>query len=166
MPLDLQEEVNRMNATGIVILVIAVLVVIAIIVVVWVMGRRRRMEADRRKAAEIRQNAQDEALSAREREAKAAQAAADAQQAEVDAERLRREAAARNDEAQAARTRAGEKINEADRIDPDVTTGRRADASEHTDAGGNEHDATPHDREPGAHQAPVIDDGRVPHPPR
>jgi ribonuclease E len=110
-------------------LVIAIVVVIAvIIIIVLLVGRRQRVDANRRRATDIRQDAGDTALASKEQEARAVRAQADAKQAEVDAERLRREAAERQNEAQAQRVQADEQLRKADAVDPDVRTDRGGDA--------------------------------------
>jgi len=128
--------VRVMNTTTliIVIVIIAVVVIVAIIAFAMTAGRRRKAEADRQRASELRQSAADDGLAAKEREAKAARAAADAQQAEVDAQRLRQEADARQDDAASARAASEEKLRKADGIDPDVD--RRT--AQHTDADGRD----------------------------
>lgn len=120
-----------MNATGwIVLIVVVVVVVVAIVIVALTAGRRRKVEADRRKAAELREDAARADLAAREREAKSARAAADAKQAEVEAERLRREAEERDRAAAAARDEQQQKLSRADEVDPDVRTDRHGNRVE------------------------------------
>jgi len=154
-----EDEVGRMNAaTTIGILVV---IVIVVIVVVLFVGRRRRLEANRVKATEIRKSAQDDAFAAREGEAKAASAAADAKQAEVDAERLRRESTARDEEANAARAHANEQLNKADRIDPDIPRRDRGTA----DGREGERVAEAGEREAVPQQPPVTDDRQDTRPP-
>lgn len=114
-----------MNAIGwIVLIVVIVVIVVGIVIVVSMMGRRGKVEADRQRAAELREAASRDELAAREREAKSARAAADAKQAEVDAERLRREADERERAAAAARDEQQDKLSRADDVDPDVETDR------------------------------------------
>ncbi|MFE4469350.1 hypothetical protein ACFRFH_11080 [Leifsonia sp. NPDC056824] len=114
-----------MNAIGwIVLIVVIVVIVVGIIIVVSTVGRRRKVEADRQRATELREAASRDELAAREREAKSARAAADAKQAEVDAERLRREADERERAAAAARDEQQDKLSRADDVDPDVETDR------------------------------------------
>ena len=100
-------------------LIIGVVVVIAIAVVATMLSRKRKVEANRHKAAEIREQAKTDEIGAREREAKAARAEADAQQAEVEAERLREEARARQQEAEKVRAGTQEQLRKADELDPD-----------------------------------------------
>jgi hypothetical protein len=115
--------VRPMNTTALIVLIVAIVVaIIIIIILIAVFGRRRKREADRAKAANMRESAVDGQLDAREREANAARAAADAKQAEVNAERLRREAASQQGDAQAARADADEQARRADDVDPDVRT--------------------------------------------
>lgn len=112
-------------------LIIGVVVVIAVIVVVAMLSRKRKAEANRNKAGELREQAKTEEIGAREREAKAARAEADAQQAEVEAERLREDAGARQQEAGEVRASAQEQLRKADELDPDgATTERDAQSRE------------------------------------
>ncbi len=150
-----------MNAATTIGILVVIVIVIAIVVVVLFVGRRRRLEANRVKATEIRKSAQDDAFAAREGEAKAASAAADAKQAEVDAERLRRESTARDEEANAARAHANEQLNKADRIDPDVARRDR----EAADGREGERVAEVGEREAVPQQSPVIDDRQGTRPP-
>jgi FtsZ-interacting cell division protein ZipA len=142
-----------MNTTGwIILIVVVVLVVIAIVIVASTVGRRRKLEADRNRAAELREDAARDELAAREREAKSARAAADAKQAEVEAERLRREAAEREQAAAEARTEQEKKLSHADSVDPDVETDRHGNRVE-TDR----NDLPPRRADAPAHSAPRID---------
>ncbi len=98
---------------------------IAIVAVVTMPSRKRKVEANRNKAVEMREQAKTEEIGAREREAQAARAEADAKQAEVEAERLREEARARQQEAEQVRAGAQEQLRKADELDPDVVTTER-----------------------------------------
>ena len=100
-------------------LIIGVVVVIVIVVVATMLSRKRKVEANRHEAAEIREQARTDEIGAREREAKAARAEADAQQAEVEAERLREESRARQEEAEKVRAGTQEQLRKADELDPD-----------------------------------------------
>lgn len=117
-------------------IIIGVVVVIAIVVVVTMVSRKRKVEANRNKAVEMREQAKTEEIGAREREAKAARAEADAKQAEVEAERLREEARERQQEAEHVRAGAQEQLRKADELDPDVVTTER-DAQTPREASGN-----------------------------
>ena len=110
------------------IIVVVIVVALAVVGLVVFFGRKRKLNADRRQAVEMRQQAETDELGAREGEAKAARAEADAQQAEVDAERLRREARDRQKEARTVREGSQERVREADQLDPDVDAGGRRDA--------------------------------------
>jgi len=146
-----------MNATGWIILIVVVVVVIAIIVVIaMTAGRRRKLDADRHKAEELRVAARDDDLAAREREAKASRAEADAKEAEVEAERRRREAEAHASEARDARASVDEKLTRADQVDPDVRTERSAERA--APAERTEQVADGERREP-RHSEPRIDVG-------
>jgi hypothetical protein len=120
-------------------IIVAVIVVIAIVVIAVLMTRRRRneehLESERRKAAELRQNAYESDVARREREASAAstaaaaqqaqasakQAEADAMQAKLESERLAREAAEHQSSAQEMRDEAAERLRKANEVDPDVS---------------------------------------------
>lgn len=106
-------------------LIIGVVVVLAIVVVATMLSRKRKAEANRNKAVEMRERAKTEEIGAREREAQAARAEADAKQAEVEAERLREEAQGRQKEAEQVRAGAQEQLRKADELDPDVVAGGR-----------------------------------------
>lgn len=117
-----------MDAGQLVGIIVGIIVVLAIIAVAIFLSRKRRVAANRDKAAEIREKAKADEFTAREREAKAARAEADAKQAEVDAERLRKEALGRQQEAESARAGSQEQLRKADELDPDVVTAERGDA--------------------------------------
>lgn len=117
-----------MDSGQLVAIIAGIVVVLAIVAVAIILGRKRKAEADRNKAAQIREQAQADEFAAKEREAKAARAEADAQQAEVDAERLRREALDRQHEAESARSGSQEQLRKADELDPDVRSAQRRDA--------------------------------------
>lgn len=148
-------------------IIIGAVVVIAIVVVVTMVSRKRKVEANRNKAVEMREHAKTEQIGAREREAKAARAEADAKQAEVEAERLREEARERQQEAEHVRAGAQEQLRKADELDPDVvTTGRDAQTSR--EAAGNEEPRRDRgDRNPASagQTTPDPDGGRVPNEP-
>ena len=90
------------------------------------LSRKRKVEADRNRAAEMREQAKTDEIGAREREAKAARAEADAQ-----AGRSRGRAAAGGSPRHGSRrprsVRAGaqEQLRKADELDPDVVTTER-----------------------------------------
>lgn len=117
-----------MDSGQLVWIIIVIVVALAIVGLVVFFGRKRKLNADRSRAVEMRQQAETDELGAREGEAKAARAEADAQQAEVDAERLRREARDRQEEARTVREGSQERVREADQLDPDVDAGGRRDA--------------------------------------
>jgi FtsZ-interacting cell division protein ZipA len=106
-------------------IIIGIIVVAAIIAAVLFFNRKRKADADRNRAAEMREKAKADELGAREREAKAARAEADAKQAEVDAERLRQEAREKQEEAARVRVASQEQLRKADELDPDVVTADR-----------------------------------------
>lgn len=110
-------------------IIVGIVVVLAIVAVAIYFGRRRKTEADRNRAAEMRERAEADQLAAREHEAKAARAEADAKAAEVEAERLRMQARGTQQEAETVRAGAEEQLRRADDVDPDVVTTERGDAA-------------------------------------
>ncbi|MCU1548383.1 MAG: hypothetical protein JWO29_1334 [Arthrobacter sp.] len=119
-------------------IIVGIVVVLAIVAVAIFLSRKRKVAADRNRAAEIREKAKADELTAREREAKAARAEADAQEAEVNAERLRQEARGRQQEAETVRSGAQEQLRKADELDPDVATSKGGDAGTRKDTTGGE----------------------------
>jgi hypothetical protein len=117
-----------MNSGQLIWIIIVIVVALVLVGLVVFFGRKRKLNADRGRAVEMRQQAETDELGAREGEAKAARAEADAQQAEVDAERLRREARDRQEDARTVREGSQERVREADQLDPDVDAGGRRDA--------------------------------------
>jgi FtsZ-interacting cell division protein ZipA len=129
-------------------IIVGIVVVVAIVVIVAVVLSRRnsakKLEAQHEKAQALREDARKTEMAAREREAQAAQARADSASAAAEAEQAKARAAQASVEAEraagtiddhasdAAKLRAeqAEKLREADKIDPAVTTdasGRTAD---------------------------------------
>ncbi|WP_426976032.1 hypothetical protein ACQCSU_14760 [Pseudarthrobacter sp. O4] len=115
-------------------IIVGVIVVLAIIAVAVMLNRKRKVEANRSRAVEMREQAKTDEIGAREREAKGARAEADAKQAEVEAERLREEAHGRQSEAENVRAGAQEQLRKADELDPDVVTSERGDAESRDEA--------------------------------
>ncbi|WP_427133944.1 hypothetical protein [Pseudarthrobacter sp. S9] len=137
-------------------IIVGIVVVLAILVVAIMFNRKRKVAADRSRAAEMREQAKADEFGAREREAKAVHAEADAQQAELEAERLRQEARGGQEEAESVRSRAQEQLRKADEMDPDVVGAERGDDARETtndeelrrDGGAREHgviDGSPQD---------------------
>ena len=110
-------------------IIVGIVVVLAIVAVAVMISRKRKVAADRNRAAEMREQAKADEFAAREREAKAARAEADAQEAELEAERLRQEARGRQEEAESVRSGAQEQLRKADEVDPDVVTSEREGAA-------------------------------------
>jgi FtsZ-interacting cell division protein ZipA len=115
-------------------IIIGVIVVLAIIAVAVVLSRKRKVDANRNRAGEMREQAKSDELGAKEREAKALRAEADAKQAEVESERLREEARGTQQEAESVRADVQEKRRKADELDPDVVTTKKGDAQSKTQA--------------------------------
>ncbi|MDQ0575983.1 hypothetical protein [Agromyces albus] len=120
-----------METSTIVWIIVGIIVVIAIIVFAYFATSRKRREAkvesERRKAAELREDAYEKDVAARERQADAARTQAAAKQAEADAlrarlesERLASESAARQADAAQLQAETDERLRKADAVDPDV----------------------------------------------
>jgi len=146
-------------------IIIGVVVVIAIVVAVTMFSRKRKVEANRNKAVEMREQAKTEEIGAREREAKAARAEADAKQAEVEAERLREEARERQQEAEHVRAGAQDQLRKADELDPDVVTTERDSQTPREAAGNGELRRDRGDRNPASAAQANPDGSQVPNQP-
>ena len=118
-----------MSRTQSVWLVIAIIVLLAVIGLVVRMASRRKVEADRTRANELRAQGDRTRLHASEEEANAASADARARQARVEAEKLELEAEARARDARESRHLAEEHHQRAAELDPDMD-GRREGALE------------------------------------
>jgi uncharacterized protein HemX len=108
-------------STGLII--VLVVVVVALIALFVVMGQRKKVEANREKAGELREDAQQRSLRAEREGAIADEKAA----------RARKEAAVAQERAQAAereRTLAGEQHARARDLDPDVDDDAGGDAGD------------------------------------
>ena len=110
-------------------IIVAIIVVGAIAAFVLSRSGARRTEADRAKAAEIRDRPTSTTVScvsgeasAAETKARAEMARVEAQKRELEAERLAAEADSRSESAAAVRQERDERIRRADRRDPDVLT--------------------------------------------
>jgi uncharacterized membrane-anchored protein YhcB (DUF1043 family) len=118
-----------METSTIIWVVVAIVVVGAVVALLASRSGKRRVESQRAKAAEIREEVQEHDRELREREAAAAEARgraemarAEAQKRELEAERLAAEAGSRLDDVDAVRRERDEKLRMADRRDPDVRT--------------------------------------------
>ena len=115
-------------STGSWILIAAVVVVVVVAVALAVTaGKRKRQEADRSRAAELRDQAATQTVGieqreahVRETEARAETARAEAEQKLAQAERLEAEAQDRRSTVGEYRARHADSLREADEIDPDV----------------------------------------------
>jgi membrane-bound lytic murein transglycosylase len=119
-----------MDTAQLVWIIVAIVIVIAVVALVAALARKRRAahaeqqrEADRRRAEELRQTAQQADLQARERDATALKAEADARQAEVEAERLRMQAERHAADARSSHDRAQDHFRQAEEVDPDGRDG-------------------------------------------
>lgn len=110
-------------------LVAAIIVLFVVIGLVVRMGSRRKVEADRARANELRAEGDRTRLHASEEEANAASADARARQARVEAEKLELEAEARARDARESRHLAEEHHQRAAELDPDMD-GHREGAPE------------------------------------
>lgn len=152
-------------------IVLLVLILLIILVLVGVMASRKRkaqqQEADRRRAAQMREEAsqkeqvvQERDLKARETELEAERARLDAQrrakeveQEKIAAERRHAEAAKQREQVDQERSTVQEQLAEADRLDPDSGDAHRADRDSRATRG--------HDHRPGhgdGGHTPVVDD--------
>lgn len=132
-----------MDSGQLVWIIVGIVVVLAIVAVAVNISRKRKTEADRHRAAEMREKAEADQLAAKEHEAKAARAEADAKAAEVEAERLRQQARGTQQEAASVRANAEEQLRKADDVDPDVARSGRGEATtgevRHDERPGNHH---------------------------
>lgn len=100
------------------------LAVIALMAIIGIMMRNRahakKLERDRFRAGELREEAEVGAVEASRREADAAAARAEAEQARVAAEQLERQAHQQERDAGQVRAEAGDRLAKADEIDPDL----------------------------------------------
>ena len=100
------------------------LAVIALMAIIGIMMRNRahakKLERDRFRAGELREEAEVGAVEASRREADAAAARAEAEQARVAAEQLDRQAREQERDAGQVRADAGDRLAKADELDPDV----------------------------------------------
>ena len=128
-----------MEVSTIIWIIVAIIVVGGIVAFVRSRSGARRAEAERTKAAEIRDQAGEHDRRLRENEASAAEARAradmaraEAQRQELEAERLAEQAQDRSDSAAAVREKRDQQLRDADLRDPDVRTdkeGHRIDES-------------------------------------
>lgn len=104
-------------------LIIAVVVIALIAILAGVARRKaaaRALEHNRHRAGKLREEAEVTGVEASRREADAAAARADAEEARLATEKLEREAALHEQHAGQVRDEAGERLIEADRLDPDI----------------------------------------------
>lgn len=118
-----------------VLIVVAVLIVIAIIVGIALAARaskkkkERQQEADRARAAELRQQAERDRLQVEEQELSAREAQLQADRTRHQARQEEQAAAQRTEEARASRSQVDERLAEADRLDPAGARDRRESAT-------------------------------------
>jgi len=108
-----------MSTTQVIGLIVGIIIVLVVIALIVQMGRKKKGEANRAKATELREEGDRTKLKANEQEANAASADAKAKQARVEAEKLQRQAEARAHDAQETRGRAQEHHQKAAELDPD-----------------------------------------------
>ncbi|MFJ4287156.1 hypothetical protein ACIPY0_16080 [Paenarthrobacter nicotinovorans] len=124
-----------MDTGQLVLIIVVAVVVIAAVIIAVVVGRRKKAEVNGRRAGELREKAQEEAIGAHQAKAEAAQAEANALQAEAEANRLRKEAERHSEKAEEAHGRVEEHLRHADKLDPNATADRSADDGHGTHAG-------------------------------
>ncbi|GAA4036991.1 hypothetical protein GCM10023063_22390 [Arthrobacter methylotrophus] len=110
--------------------IVVAIVVIAVVIAIVVFGRRAKTAADRKRAAQLREQARTDALGAHERRAEAARAEADAHRAESEAERLHNEAMKKQKDSERANEVSQDRLRRAAALDPDGgdSPGRRNEA--------------------------------------
>lgn len=113
------------------------LAVIALIAIIGITMRNqahaKKVQRDRFRADELREEAEVSAVEASRREADAASARAEAEQAKVAADQLQRQAREHEHDAGQVRAEAGERLAKADEIDPDLDDDNRANRGPATD---------------------------------
>lgn len=137
-----------MDTSTIVWIVVAVLVVLAVIAVVVRLSGRRKLDRQRAKAGDIRQQAASEETTVRRHEAEAVeqdalarQARAEADRKAAEAEQLQLAAQERAEQASAKRTEHADLLRSADEVDPDMSDGAVGDA--HADRSAERGDVGP-----------------------
>ena len=142
-------------STGVIIgIAVCALILIGLMVVLNRAGRRKRMEAQRERAQELRQDAQSRELRATRQQAAADEQSARAKQAQAEAEEkaatARREAATAQERSELAdreRRFARERHEEARAVDPDATDETERDEAQHTGNGvGQRSETDPRER--------------------
>ena len=125
------------------------LAVIALIAIIGIMMRNRvnakKVERDRFRAGELREEAEVGAVEASRREADAAAARAEAEQARVAAEQLDRQAREQERDAGQVRADAGDRLAKADELDPDVDADNLTERDVTTDSRGIDGDPSTSD---------------------
>ncbi|WP_422758203.1 hypothetical protein [Paenarthrobacter sp. C1] len=124
-----------MDTGQLVLIIVLAAVVIAAVIFAVVVGRRKKAEVNHRRAEELREKAQEEAIGAHQAKADAAQAEANALQAEAEANRLRMDAEKHAEKAHEAHGRVEEHLRHAEKLDPNAASARPADASRANDRG-------------------------------
>ncbi len=116
-----------MDTSTIVWIVVGVLVVLALVAVAVKLSGRQKVDRQRAKAGEIRQQADSEESTVRRHEAEAAeqdalarQARAEADRKAAEAEKLQIQAEERAEQASGKRTEHQDRLRVADEVDPDV----------------------------------------------
>lgn len=119
-------------------IIIAVIVILLLIILGVVAGKRRRaaqQEADRKRAAELREQAEREKVDVQERELKARESSLQADKARLEAERQQQAARDQEREAQEAREGLDGRLREADELDPEGARDRHDGAGAGAAAG-------------------------------
>jgi hypothetical protein len=114
--------------------VIAIVAVVIAVAAAVVMTRRRRTDENRARAAELREQANQQQVGVDRRTAAAEEASSRAAAARAEAERLEAEAADIKATARKYAERHNQTLREADRLDPDVPQQRQATDDERAGA--------------------------------
>lgn len=137
-----------MDTSTIVWIIVAVLVVLALIAVAVMLSGRRKLDRQRAKAGDIRQQAASEETTVRRHEAEAAehdavarQARAEADRKAAEAEKLQLAAEERADQASTKRSEHSDRLRSADEVDPDISDDGIGDA--HADRSAEGRDVGP-----------------------
>lgn len=108
------------NVTKLVIIALIVLAAIVVIALIMSAMRKRKQEANRTRAAELREEARSGATGIPEAQVRADQEAAEAEQRRIEAEKAERRAAESHQQVAQQQAQHEEKVRAADRLDPDV----------------------------------------------
>ncbi len=132
-----------------IIIILVVLVIVVAAGLIWSAMKRKKDQAGRERAGELRSEAADTAASTREREARAREAEAEAARVRAQADQLEAHAQEERTSYDMTRARQEDAVREADRVDPDVDH-RAAEYSPDLD-GASDHGSPTHRSNQGEH---------------